>query len=227
MNLLPLALAVSGLLLTACDKRPTSMLLGTAESMPVEKTSIVSEHKSAEPIYLLMGQSNISNMPIAYISDPLARLIPPGGYVFQTAEGGTSLAQWQKGQPLYENALSVYRRHKHLGKIAGIFFWQGEAESAAGPQVEAETWAARFTQFVADIRQDTGEPNLRVVFMQVGLLNSYPYAQTVKQQQASISIPNVIMTTTAGYAPDPDGHHFFNNLPALAERMATAMATGK
>lgn len=206
------------LLVTGCDRKHNPLTLGSLTGV----TSLSTEDRT----YLMMGQSNLSLMAQEDISAPLTRLSPPGGNVYQCAVGGSPLSTWLKGQPNYENALKIYRDNRSHGRIAGIFFWQGESESATGTAEEANSWRERFTQMVRDIRADTGEPNLRVVFMQVGLLDSYPHALEVKAQQASVYIPNVIMTKTDGYSPDPDGHHFRLHFKELGERMATAMVYG-
>jgi len=205
----PLLVVIGCLFLAACEKRPTSFLSGTP---------------MASNIYLMMGQSNLANMPPQYISEPLSWLVPTNINVIQCARGGSALSEWQKGEPLYEAALAAYRSKMDSGKLAGIFFWQGEKEGVHGSDEEARTWARRFARFVFDFRADVGDPNLRVVFMQIGILDSYPYARVVREQQASISIPNVVMTTTAGYSPDADGHHFGTHSKELGERMAAAMA---
>lgn len=129
------------------------------------------------------------------------------------AKGGTSISQWQKGQPHYNRAVArVQEALEEEGTyLAGITFYQGEEDSRTSA---ANLWASRFMQFVLDIRSDLG--NVPIVFCQLGPnpnLSTRPQWNTVKAQQASISMPNVYMVTTDDLQTNSDKVHM--NTPSL------------
>jgi len=76
------------------------------------------------------------------------------------ARGGTSIQQWAKGQPLYENTL---KRVKTLsGKpLAGVIWHQGEANANDADYLD------RLQQFIRDRRRDLGQPDLPFIAGQI------------------------------------------------------------
>ncbi len=205
-------LLIGLLLLTACERKHNGL-------------STIAGHNTistTERIYLMMGQSNMAFMPSTAIANNMAS----GANVYNCAVGGTSIDEWQKGQPLYEAAVKVYKDHKYLGPISGVFFWQGEREAGSGTQADRDAWPQKFTQMVNDLRHDLQSPDLRVVFMQIGLDPvAYPNTQDMKDKQASVYMHNVIMTKSDDYVTD-DGVHFGSSYAALGQRMAVAMLDG-
>ncbi len=215
-----ISLILGLLALIGCERDNKHPGLSGALVSPVTGTPV----STTQPkIYLMLGQSNMSFMSSTYISEELIRLGVPVENVFNCALGGTSIDEWQKGQPLYNQAIAVYLNNKREATIGGVFFWQGEREAGSGTQADRDAWPQKFTQMVRDLRQDLGSPGLRVVYMQIGLdMTAYPNTQDMKNKQASVSIDNVFMTKSDDYVPD-DGVHFSTSYKPLGERMAQAM----
>ncbi|HYI97288.1 MAG TPA: sialate O-acetylesterase [Bryobacteraceae bacterium] len=85
------------------------------------------------------------------------------------AHGGASMAQWDPalkdrgGDSLY--GATIRRFHGAGGKVAGVLWYQGEAE--AGLTVEP-LFSNRFEQLVASFRKDFSEPDLPFYYVQLG-----------------------------------------------------------
>jgi len=86
------------------------------------------------------------------------------------AHGGTSLEQWnpakksEGGKSLY--GAMIRRAAAAGGRIRGVLWYQGESD-AGGGEVSA-TYQKRFTDFVAAVRSDLGDPNLCFLYVQIG-----------------------------------------------------------
>lgn len=113
------------------------------------------------------------------------------------AVGGTWIDAWTPGGSLYPTMVEAGLKQKHTDIL---LFWQGEAEAISGDPVRAEAWGRKFTQMVLQLRKDLNEPNLRVIFCQIGatptLYGTYPVWQTVQEEQQKIFLPNVTMVKT-------------------------------
>lgn len=85
------------------------------------------------------------------------------------SHGGTSMAQWdpalkgQAGGSLYGSMLR--RFHAVGGKVAGVLWYQGESD--ANPKA-SQIFAKVFTDFVAAVRSDFGDPDLPFYWVQIG-----------------------------------------------------------
>ena len=87
------------------------------------------------------------------------------------AHGGTSMEQWnpakkeQGGNSLYG---SMLRQVKQAGgKVKGVLWYQGESDALG----QGEAWKAYprvFTDFIAAVRSDFGQPELPFYFVQIG-----------------------------------------------------------
>jgi hypothetical protein len=85
------------------------------------------------------------------------------------AHGGTSMEQWspakkgEGGKTLYG---SMLRQVKLAGgKVKGVLWYQGESD--ANPKA-SETYAKVFTDFIAAVRGDLGQPELPFYYVQIG-----------------------------------------------------------
>jgi hypothetical protein len=134
------------------------------------------------------------------------------------ASGGSSIYQWRRSlseNTLYGSCLKRARAASTMGDVAGILFFQGEADAMA-PELYQETvllpdeWGDRFVALVNNWRQDLNSPELPVVFAQIGT-NTAPDIfvnwAAVKEQQASVEMPFCGMITTDDLALK-DGVHF-------------------
>jgi sialate O-acetylesterase len=128
------------------------------------------------------------------------------------AHGGTSMAQWdpalrdQGGDSLYGG---MYRRVKAVGgKVAGILWYQGEAE--ANPKA-APVFAQKFSELIAATRSDFGQPDLPFYYVQLGrhisTQNTVEWNQIQEAQRlAELAIPHTGMITAVDTSLD-DGIH--------------------
>jgi len=84
------------------------------------------------------------------------------------AFGGTSLDQWQPGSALYTNAVARTRIAMKDGRLAGILWHQGEADSSSA---KIATYAARFTAMIEQLRKDLEAPDVPVIMGELGYFN--------------------------------------------------------
>jgi Carbohydrate esterase, sialic acid-specific acetylesterase len=149
------------------------------------------------------------------------------------AKNSSAIAQWQRDlsdQSLYGSCLKRARAASAIGRISGVLFFQGEADAQDPiqypvPEPHPLDWAALFTAFITNLRNDLQEPALPVVFAQLGS-NTAPEAFTnwevVKQQQLSVRLPMTAMITTDDL-PLLDGLHFTTeSYQTIGERFAEA-----
>lgn len=122
------------------------------------------------------------------------------------AAGGTSIAEWQPGQPLFDTCAARTRAALAAGDgpLAGVLWLQGETD--AMDPATAPGWAAGFTNVVGGFRQLGRVP---FVFGQIGTLTDPRFVaqQEIRDEQAAIALPGVSMVSTVGL-PVADGIHF-------------------
>jgi hypothetical protein len=134
------------------------------------------------------------------------------------AKNSSAIIQWQRNlsdQSLYGSCLKRVRAASPMGIISGILFFQGETDSVdpiqyPEPEPHPYEWAHLFTLFLTDFRKDLGNPDLPVVFAQIGANPATEAFQNwliVKKQQASLDINMVTMIITDDL-PLMDGLHF-------------------
>ena len=81
------------------------------------------------------------------------------------AFGGTSLEEWKPGGKLYADAVARTREALKRGKLAGILWHQGEADSAPA---KATTYTERFNAMITQLRADLGAPDVPVIVGETG-----------------------------------------------------------
>jgi hypothetical protein len=134
------------------------------------------------------------------------------------AKNSSSIGQWQKDlsdHTLYGSCLKRAHAASTMGRISGILFFQGETDALnpilyPEPEPNPHNWSALFTSFVTDFRKDLNEPDLPVIFAQIGSNTSteaFSNWEVVRNQQASIQLPMTAMITTDDL-PQMDGLHF-------------------
>lgn len=134
------------------------------------------------------------------------------------AKNSSGIIQWQRDlsdQTLYGSCLKRVRAASPMGEIAGILFFQGETDAAdpiqyPDPPPHPSDWSNLFSAFVTDFRNDLGQPDLPVVFAQIGATwspEAFPNWDAVMAQQASIQLPMSAMIVTDDL-PLLDGLHF-------------------
>ncbi len=111
------------------------------------------------------------------------------------AVSGSSIEQWQKGQPIYNDCLN-----KTLAALAtqpgtyisGVLFAQGEANTYT--QASADGWTTLALAFARDIRTDAGNLAVPFLYAQLGadpLLPTHPYWTYLQGLQATLQNPAV------------------------------------
>lgn len=149
------------------------------------------------------------------------------------ARGGSSIYAWRRSlsdNTLYGSCLKRVRAASTMGNVAGILFFQGEADAIA-PELYQETvlfpneWSDRFKVFVNDFRSDLGLPELPVVFAQIGT-NTAPDIfinwAIVKEQQRSVEMPFCVMITTDDLALGDAVHFTSESYQIIGGRFAEA-----
>jgi len=129
------------------------------------------------------------------------------------AVGGTLLARWRRGGDLYSNAVHRAKLAMKAGSLQGILWHQGESDSKPGL---AETYGARMTQMIRDLRADLGTPDLPFVAGQLGEFlytrktNNVPEAVTVNDAIARLpkEVPHTGFISVKGLTHKGDQLHF-------------------
>jgi hypothetical protein len=137
-------------------------------------------------------------------ADPEARvgLVP-------CAFGGSALHEWVPGAPHYENTLKRAKIALATGRLSGILWHQGEADSA--DKQRAETYLERFTALAAAFRKELGD--LPIVVGQLGEFlrtDNFPQAITVNRTLARLplDIKKTAFVSSAGLGHRGDEIHF-------------------
>lgn len=150
------------------------------------------------------------------------------------ALAGSTITDWQRSlsdETLYGSCLKRVRAASPMGAVAGILFFQGEADTVdpvqfPALQPDAEAWAEKFATFAYNFRQDIGSPSVPLVYAQIGQpqdLEGLPNWARVQQQQESIQIPNGAMIATSDLPMD--GIHFTtDSYKVIGQRFAEAIA---
>lgn len=95
------------------------------------------------------GVSPAVSFAYSYVQDhpeDTAALIP-------CADGGTGIDRWQRGEPLYENALFCTRMAMKISTLTGILWHQGEHDSR---EELAASYTEKFLKFYQDFMDDLG-----------------------------------------------------------------------
>ncbi len=82
------------------------------------------------------------------------------------ADGGTSLDSWQKGGPLYENALFKTKMALRISTLRGVLWHQGEADVTHPDRVAS--YADRFVRLITDLFSDLGIEPVPVIAGELG-----------------------------------------------------------
>ena len=118
-----------------------------------------------------------------------------------------------------------------MGKIAGLLFFQGEAD-AIGPTRYAERvrsafdYTTKFSAFVHEFRNDVSLSTLPVVFAQIGT-NTAPDVfvnwNTIKTQQKMSGLPCSAMVTTDDLPLKDEVHFTTESYQIIGQRYAEAL----
>jgi hypothetical protein len=136
------------------------------------------------------------------------------------AFGGTSLDQWAPGGKLYTDAVARTRIALQNGKLAGILWHQGEADSA--PEKVA-TYGERFATMIAALRQELQAPEVPVIIGELGhfLAAAAPFNAALPAVAARV--PRCALVTAEALAHKGDKVHFDSpGLRTFGQRYAAA-----
>ena len=115
--------------------------------------------------FVTTGQSNMKG------TEPYLKYFLRDYLIITCSVGKTSVLEWQKGTPNYENCLGKVGTAKINGyEIIGMFHYQGEKDTKI--QTTSRSWDVLTMRFFDDFRHDIGASNIRVVYAQLG----YPIA---------------------------------------------------
>jgi Carbohydrate esterase, sialic acid-specific acetylesterase len=187
-----------------------------------------------EPMHAQVGSIAVGQGPGIPFAQEMLRT-EPGitiGLV-PCAVGGTALRRWVKGGDLYEACVARAKLVAQAGRIEGVLWHQGEADTTA--QSDADSYATRLIQMFRDLRNDLKLPNLPIVVGQLGPfldVEKYPYVETVRSaiQHMPADLPYVGYADSTGLVDKGDRLHFnADSQNVFGGRYAKAMrqATGK
>ena len=130
--------------------------------------------------------------PGLWFADNMATLCPGTTVgVIMCAKGGTYLAQWMPDYSMYSmygNMIAKASAAKQYGRICGLVWYQGEAETTDRENVVLYT--QRMHTLFNSICQDLEIPDLPIVFVQIGPNPNYPgriFWRDVQVQQQQIA----------------------------------------
>jgi sialate O-acetylesterase len=144
------------------------------------------------------------------------------------AHGGTSMAEWnpakkdQGGHSLYG---SMLRQVKLAGgKVNGVLWYQGETDGMSAENV----WKAYprvFTDFIAAVRSDLGEPELTFYFVQIGrfVVGAPPKGWNAVQDAQRVipdRVPNTAVVSVIDLDLDDGIHVGTQGLKRAGQRLA-------
>ncbi len=149
------------------------------------------------------------------------------------AKGETSIMEWQQNysdQTLYGSCLKRIRAAQLAGQVDGIIFFQGEADTIIESEAHilplaVDTYAKMFETFATDMRVDIGNPNLPIVFAQIGTnknADKYFNWTTIQQQQANVRLSCSAMITTDDLELRDEVHYTTDSYRFIGERFAAA-----
>lgn len=147
------------------------------------------------------------------------------------SKGGSVIEQWQKNlshSTLYGSCLNRAKKSIEMGYIAAILFAQGESdardpEKDFHPKPSPNTWGSKFTEFATNFRVDLGMPDVSLIYTQIGNHDNpklFRYWETVRSQQAVISLPNTYMIKTRDLPLKDYVHYTTHGFITMGRRFA-------
>lgn len=130
------------------------------------------------------------------------------------AEGNTSLAQWQPGQLLFDNAVQQAKLAARTSQIAGILWHQGEADC---PEDRYPTYGQRLEAMLAQLREQLDLQEVPIILGGLGdFLAACPLDKTLKNyvhinavlKTIAANNPRIGFASAAGLTANPDSLHF-------------------
>jgi len=136
------------------------------------------------------------------------------------AVGGTSLDKWKAGGALYNEAVRRTREAMKSGRLAGILWHQGEADSEKD---KVATYGSRLATMIAALRKDLGAQNVPLVIGELGRFREANRDFNDALPAVVPGIPNCACVTAEGLKDKGDRLHFDSaSLRTFGERYAEA-----
>lgn len=131
------------------------------------------------------------------------------------AFGGTSLDEWKPGDKLYADAVKRAREAMKAGKLRGILWHQGEADSASAEKIAS--YRERFASLISHFREELNAPDVPVVVGELGEYRTAALNRQMNEQLALVpfSVAHSGFVSSAGLVHKGDGTHF--DSPSLRE----------
>lgn len=142
--------------------------------------------------------------------------------IIPAADGGTAIEEWQKGEPLYENAVFLAKMAMKISNLKAILWHQGESDTHSG---RTAFYKERFIKMLDDMKTDLGRPDIKIYCGGLGeFLTNYPHGGDMTTKWCDIN--NILMEIASeredvefvpadGLGANPDNLHF--NTEALRE----------
>jgi sialate O-acetylesterase len=192
---------------------------------PVHSGDPATRAKRAEDEHKTRTKGTGLGLPFA-VTMVEATNVPVG--LVSCAHGGTSMAQWdpkKKG----DGGISLYGsmlRQVALagGKVKGVLWYQGESDSMGG-QPLADAFAKSFSDFIAAVRADFGQPELPFYYVQIGRFvnpaDPKPW-NTVQDAQRRLvdEVPNTAVVSVIDLELDDGIHVGTAGLKRVGRRLA-------
>ena len=139
------------------------------------------------------------------------------------AFGGSALDEWAPGQLHYVNAVARAKAALQHGRLAGILWHQGEADSAPD---KAATYAVRFAKMIAQLRADLDAQDVPVIVGETGRFRADGAAINAALSHLPEFVPHCAFVSAEGLADKGDKLHFDSpSFRELGRRYAAAWQT--
>lgn len=181
---------------------------------------------AADPQITWVGNNTPKGIGLYFAQAYIQKTGRPQVIVIQCAVGATTISQWAPGGLLEAQCEDLYNQVMQstpTAKLATILFYQGESDTS----LSGVSWASEFTGLVNHWRALYGNVPIEFVPLAGALpatLTAFPYWAQIQAQQASVSLPNVVMIKSDDQvSPYPDAVHLSgSNLMVIGQRLAQA-----
>ena len=130
------------------------------------------------------------------------------------ADGGTSLAQWQRGGLLFDNAVNMTKLALRTSNLVAILWHQGEADLSEGRHHD---YCERLLSMMSALREEIGAPDVPIIVGGLGdflkdlkecpSLKDYPLLNAQLKSFAGRT-PRAAYASAEGLPSNPDNLHF-------------------
>lgn len=217
--------------MSAAEPVPMDLYLLAGQSNMAGRGHVTEADRQPDPRVLVLNKDNIwvsQGEPIHFDKPEMVGVGPgftfaklaadqsPGKTIglIPCAVGGTPISRWQPGADLYEQALARAKIALKDGRLKGILWHQGEAES--DDETKAHAYAKDLAAVARGFRRELNAPDAPFIAGELGEFlytrtgKTSPYARVVNEQINSLPslIPNAAIVSSAGLGHKGDELHF-------------------